>query len=127
MAKEYRRYRCDHGHEWIIFKDESELELPENRLCPEGHEVVTLQREKVLGHVQITFRPAGRIIDSVKGQSIMEGRYYVVIDDLLSSKELVTDNTFTWDEACKFARKFDQKSIDWVLKYWSKFKSYSPS
>lgn len=120
MAMEYRRYRCDFGHEWILFRDEKDPELESERVCPDGHEVITKRCEKAIDDTQITFRPAGRILDPIKGQEFMRGRYYVVLSNLDGTTELVSNVTFTWDEACRFAQRFDKRPFDWTLKQWDK-------
>ena len=120
MSKEYRRYRGDFGHEWVLFRDEQDPEQESERICPEGHQVITKRREKAIDDTQVTFRPAGRIVDPVKGQELMRGRYYVVLSNMDSSQELVTKSTFSWDEACQFAQRFDKRPFEWTLKQWDK-------
>ena len=122
MTKEYRRYICDHGHQWVLYKDSTDEEKPAEKFCPEGHESVTLSREAAIDDAQITLRPAGVIVDTITNQEAMRGRYYVVISSQNSDEEFVTDVTYRWEEACAFARKFDKRAFSWVQKYWSKIK-----
>ena len=94
--------------------------LPSVEACPFGHQAVTLIKERPVDDVQITMRPAARIVDEIKGQVAWKGKYYVVISTFGSSSELVSRNVYAWEDACLFARKFEGRTFDWVKKFSSK-------
>lgn len=118
--KEYRIYMCDFGHQWVLFKDQEDPEHEEDSICPEGHPAVTLSREPALDDVQVTFRPAGRIVDTVKKQVQGQGKYYIVISNLTGTQERVSKKVYTWQEACQIGKNFDMRSFYWALNYWER-------
>lgn len=114
---------CDEGHQWTFFRDEECEEKPEDRICPHGHEAVTLKKERALNDVVVTLRPAGRVVDFLRNQEAMRGSYYVVLSNIEGTEELVSEGVYNWEDACKFARKFDKRSFDWACKYWNQLGS----
>lgn len=111
----YWRYSCDHGHHWHFFREEDSHEAPEDAKCVEGHEAVTLSKCAPTPEVQITVRPAAYVGDSVTGRLQLEGRYLIVLSDLRGIIELVSIETFGWDEAVKYSRQFVGKTMEEVI------------
>ena len=70
--KEYRAYMFDFGHQWTIFKDKQDPEDKGDCICSEGHPAVTLKKEPVIDDVQMTFRPAGRVVDRTYARVMKE-------------------------------------------------------
>jgi hypothetical protein len=119
--KEYRVYRCDFGHQWTLFKDKDDPEINSDCRCPEGgHEAITTSIDPAGDYVQIILRPAARIVDRVKQQVMFQGKYYLIITDLDRKEERVSQEIYTWEEACRLARIFENRSFDWALKLWEK-------
>ena len=118
--KEYRYYMCDYGHQWTLFMDDSQPEKENHSLCPDGHQAVVYKKLPVINDIQITFRPAGRIVDIVKNQISLRGKYYVVISDISETREKVSQKAYSWKEAVEIATNFDKRSVDWALKYWQR-------
>lgn len=118
--KVYFRFRCDYGHEWVSFRDEFDVTSHDSEVCPFGHQAVTFIKERPVEDVQITMRPAARIVDELKGQVAWKGKYYVVISESGALSELVSRNVYAWEEACLFARKFEGRNFEWIKKYFSK-------
>lgn len=92
-------YRCDFGHSWSVFRDEDAGELPEDAVCPFGHEAVTLHKSQLLNMVQVSLRPAARVVDSVTGRTGHEYEYFLVITDLHKGIERMSAKAFTWEAA----------------------------
>ena len=118
--KEYRHYMCDSGHQWILYKDGNDPALDSDCHCTEGHQAVTMMRSPALNDVQITFRPAGRIVDSVTGQVYGKGKYYIVITNMDGNQEEISKKIYSWEEAFKAAKIFDNQSFEMALKMWQK-------
>ncbi len=109
--KVYWRYTCDFGHEWVLYRDEDVAESESDSYCPEGHPAVTLIKERPVDEVQITFRPAARIVDPVKFQVIMKGRYSLVLTDINEMQQLVSKQSFRWHEVVQLAAMF--RGLSW--------------
>jgi hypothetical protein len=104
--KAYWHYRCDHGHSWVLFREEDAKESPEDIVCPYGHEAVTLTKRRLLDFVQVSLRPAAQIVDRVTGQTGHEYEFYVVVTDLHRSMERSSTRTFRWAEAKAIVDQF---------------------
>ncbi|MGL6345118.1 MAG: hypothetical protein ACRC80_38945 [Waterburya sp.] len=111
---------CDYGHQWSLFVDDDEPEKEEHSLCPEGHQAVICKNLPVVDDIQITFRPAGRIVDQVKNQISLRGKYYIVISDISETWKKKSQKAYSWKEAIEIATNFDKRSVDWALKYWQR-------
>ncbi|MHC5824488.1 MAG: hypothetical protein ACYT04_53780 [Nostoc sp.] len=116
--KEYRAYMCDFGHQWTLFKDKQDPEDSGDCVCSEGHPAVTLSKEPALDDVEITFRPAGRVVDTVKEQVHGRGKYYIVISNLAGTQERVSKKVYSWEEIYQIGKRFDKRSFEWALTYW---------
>jgi len=118
--REYRRYRCDHGHAWEVLRDVGEDERPEDIVCPSGHEAIVCMREHPADEVQIVYRPAARIVDPVKNQVQGSGRYYLVLLDREDREICASANTYSWDEVVQMSQLFRGKTKSRALEYWNR-------
>jgi hypothetical protein len=116
----YRRYRCDHGHEWTVTTREGEPESAQDVQCPEGHEAVTCNEEQPADEVQIVLRPATRIVDRVTGKTWDAGRYFVALLDRADQELCVSSEHYTWEEATKLAGLFKGKDESRALDWWKR-------
>lgn len=107
--KVYWKCRCDYGHEWGGFFEEDAV-LP--TICTEGHEAVQISKYPPIDQVQVSIRPAGRIVDQVKGQVHYERHAWVVIESLSGDWSYTTKKMYIWREAEKIIRLFERSSID---------------
>ncbi len=108
--KAFWNYRCDYGHEWDLFRDESASESPDDAICPFGHEAVTLEKCRLLDMVQLAIRPAAQIVDMTTGQIGREFEYYVVVTDLHNDIERMSRKPLTWNDAKAVLDRFRIRS-----------------
>ena len=120
--KVVRNYRCDAGHEWIVARNAEEGEKAGDDICPAGHSAVTCRVEQPVEDVQILLVPAARIVDAVKGQRVLDGRYYISILDKAGSELLASKDHFAWDEVLKLAGLFQGKSVEQARRWWERKK-----
>lgn len=104
--KVYWIYRCDHGHSWTIFRDEDAAERAGDGVCPFGHDAVTLGKQRLIDAVQVSIRPAGRVVDPVKRQIGHEYEFYFVITDLHCEAERMSVKTYAWAQIMAIADRF---------------------
>lgn len=104
--KAYWIYRCDEGHTWMLFRDENAVENPPDSVCPFGHEAVTLHKERMLDAVQVSLRPAARIVDRVKQQVGHEHEFYLVVTNLHTGEERMSRRPSTWKDIKNLADRF---------------------
>ena len=100
---------CDFGHHWTLFVDVQIAEKKDDGLCPvcvESTEAVMLKKCPVANEVQITIRPASRIVDRVKQQIALRGKYYIIISDISESWHKVSEKTYSWNETMEIIRNF---------------------
>lgn len=116
----YRRYRCDHGHEWTVTRRQGAPEEVADTRCPEGHEAVTCNEELPADEVQVLFRPAARIVDLVTGKVWHSGQYYVVLLDRADQELCMSRAHYTWDEAARIASLFRGKDKSRALDWWKR-------
>jgi hypothetical protein len=116
----YRRYRCDFGHEWTLPRQDDEPERKEDTYCPEGHEAVTCKEEQPADEVQVLLRPAARIVDRVKGQVALSGRYWLLLLDRFDKTLCVSSRDYSWDEAVRLAGLFKGKDHVQAMEWWSR-------
>jgi hypothetical protein len=114
----YRRYRCDHGHEWIVATHSEKAEVEGDLFCPAGHDAVTCSEEMPADEVQVLIRPAARIVDRVTGNVALAGRYYLVLLDQGDSEICASSNDLSWDDAVKLATLFKGKDTPRALEWW---------
>lgn len=103
--KIYLSLACDFGHSWGGFLDE-EAEVPD--VCPEGHEVVTRSKMPPIDQVQITIRPAGRL---VHGRPVGENKVQVIVSDIQGTWEYRSQQLYSWREAEAVVRRFEKRSL----------------
>jgi hypothetical protein len=106
--KAYFDLMCDFGHRWGGFFDEN-FEVSD--VCPQGHDAVTCTKRAPIDQVQITFRPAGRLTDTVKEQYSFENKVQIVIGDIHQTWAYESKKLYSWREAEGILRMFEKKSI----------------
>jgi hypothetical protein len=116
----FRSYRCDHGHHWIVRREDGEGEHPSDTVCPEGHSAITCREEFPVDDVQILISPAARIVDEVKGQRILDGRYYLSLLDKTGKEVCTSKEHYDWDTVVKLTAFFRKRSIEMALTWWAK-------
>ncbi len=114
----YRRYRCDHGHEWTVVSQEGTREDADQVVCPNGHEAVTCNEELPADEVQIVVRPASRVADRVTGAVLHAERYYLVLLDRADRELCASRQHLSWDEAIQLSALFRGKSASTALDWW---------
>lgn len=120
--KVFRSYCCEEGHEWLIGRNERELELPEDQICPRGHAAVTCRIERPVDDVHVLLSPAARIVDDVKGQRILNDRYLLSLLDKAGAELCSSQENYSWDEVVKLAFLFKGKSVEDALRWWARRK-----
>jgi hypothetical protein len=120
MKRGYRCYRCDHGHHWDVERGSGEPERAEDTKCVHGHEAVTRRDDIPTDEVQILIRPAARVVDRVKEQRALEGRYWLVLLDRDDGELRRSSQHYTWEEAARLGRLFVGKDNATALKWWKK-------
>lgn len=116
----YRCYRCDFGHHWEVEREKDEPERADDTRCSEGHEAVTCNEEEPADEVQIVLRPAARIVDKVKGQRGLEGRYWLVLLNRSGEEIRKSSHHYSWDEAVNLGKLFRGKDVSKALEWWTK-------
>lgn len=114
----YRRYRCDHGHEWTVATQQDKVEGAADVVCPEGHEAVTCNEEFPADEVQVLLRPAARVVDRVTGMVSGSGRYFLILLDHADRELCASSKDFSWDDAVKLAGLFKGKDAARALELW---------
>ncbi|GAB6188173.1 hypothetical protein [Thermopirellula anaerolimosa] len=97
--KAYWFYTCELGHRWTLFREEDAAEAPSDAICPQGHEAVTLQKQRLLDMVQVAIRPAARVVDQRTGRIDHEYEYYLVVTDLHNNVERMSRKPLSWSDA----------------------------
>jgi hypothetical protein len=118
----FRVYRCDFGHEWVIHKGESVPEDERDVVCPEGHEAVTCHAEYPADEVQVLIRPAARIVDPVRQQRVLDGRYWLVLLDRSGAEIESSLDHYSWDDVVSLARLFRGKPAEDARRWWARKK-----
>ena len=113
----FRRFRCEHGHELLVRGPEPHAQPPR---CAEGHEAVTCNEEGPTEEVQILLRPAARVVDSITGRSILEGRYYLVLLTPEGLELRHSEEHYEWEDALRRASLFRGKEIGHAARWWDK-------
>lgn len=116
----YRRYHCDHGHDWTVTTREGEPESAQDVHCPEGHEAVTCNEEQPADEVQFVLRPATRIVDRVTGRTWDAGRYFVALLDRADRELCVSREHYSWAEATKLAGMIKGQDESRALEWWKR-------
>jgi hypothetical protein len=115
----FRHYHCDYGHQWTVQRQHKEDEQPSDLICPEGHPAITGRVELPADDVQILISPAARVVDQLKRQRILDGRYYLSLLDQ-NGKELCSSKEhYDWNAVMKLAAFFTDKAIEQALAWWA--------
>jgi hypothetical protein len=120
--KVYWIYTCDYGHEWTILRDEKAQAVPEDRICPFGHESVTLQKWRPIDLVQIMLKPAAVLVDTFTNQIQYEKEYWLILSDIEDIEKLVSSRPYLWREVLSLAEKFQGRSKASAWELWGKIK-----
>ena len=106
--KVYFELRCDFGHQWGGLLDAN---AGVSEVCPEGHEAAILKKMPPIDHVQVTIRPAGRLVDPVKGQYAFENKVQIVVSDMQGAWGYQSQQLYSWQEAEAVVRMFELRSL----------------
>lgn len=115
-----RLYQCDYGHHWVVQKQKGDAELPEDIICPEGHEAVTCREDEPADEVQLLIRPAAKIVDRVTGQRAHERKYRVLLLDRTGAEICRSNNMYSWEDAITVGSLFREKSVEQAVKWWAR-------
>jgi hypothetical protein len=81
LMRVFRHYHCDYGHQWTVQRQHTEDEQASDLICTEGDPAITGRVELPVDDVQILISPAARVVDQLRRQRILEGRYYLSLLD----------------------------------------------
>lgn len=104
--KAYWVYMCDLGHSWSLFRDVEAEEQREDTFCPFGHEAVTLRKSVAADRVEITIRPAAQIADPVTGTTVLQNKYYLVLEGIHSEIQRSSRNPYSWEQIIHLIGRF---------------------
>jgi len=116
----FRSYQCDEGHHWVVQRQENENERPSDSICPEGHPAITCRVELPVDDVQILISPAARVIDPLRAQRVLDGRYYLSLLDKSGREICASKENYDWDAVVKLAAFFRKRSVELALAWWKK-------
>ena len=116
----FRSYQCDEGHHWVVQRQENENEQPSDTICPEGHPAITCQVEPPVDDVQILISPAARVVDPLRAQRVLDGRYYLSLLDGSGREICASKEHYDWDAVVKLAAFFRKRSVEFALAWWKK-------
>lgn len=110
-------YQCDKGHSWEVYRDLDAVERPEDTCCSHGHEAVTLKKCPVARRLEIVMHSAARVVDTLKGQTLGEGRFYVSLRDETGEVSVTSCKPMELVVATELSGKLAQMSDDMAEKY----------
>jgi hypothetical protein len=116
----FRSYRCEEGHDWVVERQENEDERPSDSICPEGHPAITCRVEPPVDDVQILISPAARIVDPLRAQRVLDGRYYLSLLDKSGREICASKEHYDWDAVVKLAAFFRKRSVELAWAWWKK-------
>jgi hypothetical protein len=117
--KIFWEYFCDYGHQWKLFREESEQAKENEEFCPFGHEAIGLSKYKPADEVQITIESAA-FIDN-RGKLHREREYYLVLHERVGSDVFLrTKTAYLWQEVIRLADIFHGQSKERAWKLWEK-------
>ena len=120
--KEYRRCFCEWNHSWTVFINKGESLKPEDSFCSEGHKAVRFRSKPMVDCIQVTLRPAARVVDEVKNTIGFEGLYYIIISDLAETWQRTSKGYYSLDEIIPIMKILEKRPSDWAIKYWDRKK-----
>lgn len=111
-------YRCEFGHTWLFYEDEEWQPLHEDELCPFPHDeeagefrnAVTLTKERMVDFVELSIRPAARMVNSKRDPIGHEYEFYLVVRDVHQHRERMSRWSYTWDQAKQLLDRFRNQS-----------------
>lgn len=104
--KAYWEYQCEECHVWTFLRDVDAVERPEDALCPEGHEAVTLSKQPFLDAVLLSILPAERVVDQVTKDTAGKGRYFLMLTDPQSGRERISRWEYKWQTIIEMLEGF---------------------
>jgi hypothetical protein len=103
----FHRFRCDYGHEWVLFSEALPRHLSAAQPCVEGHEAVTEQRETPVHKYYCSIIPAERTIESRSGGNVIgKGLYLVLVSEIGGSNSWISTRPMPLDSASEVVRVF---------------------
>jgi hypothetical protein len=70
--------------------------------------------------VQILISPAARVVDQLRRQRFLDGRYYLSLFDKNGAELCASKEHYDWDTVVKLAAFFKDKAIEQALAWWAK-------
>jgi hypothetical protein len=98
----FHRFRCDYGHEWVLFSEALRRSLSAAQPCPQGHEAVTEQREAPVHKYYCSIIPAERTLSG--GNVIGKDLYHVLVSEIGGSNSWISTRPMPLDSASEVVR-----------------------
>ena len=108
--KEYRHYECEYNHGWVFLRDSEAEEQVAETFCPWGHEAVVTRKRALTRFLEVSLRPAEEM-DGL-GKVSSGNRIYLVLTDLKTGQERMSNRTFTPNEIEQVQRQFYFISVE---------------
>ncbi len=70
--------------------------------------------------MQVLLRPASRVVDSVKRQVWLSGRFFVVLLDREDKEVAASAEHYSWEKAVEVGRLFKGKDLATAVRWWGK-------
>jgi hypothetical protein len=111
---------CDHGDTWSVFSEADQEPTGDALLCPEaGHPAIILARRPLDRYVRVTIAAAGAPPTS---QSDDRSKFFVELSTWDGQNRVLSQKTFTWDEAVKRAEYFHNLSWEDAERRWERLR-----
>ncbi|MCD9461161.1 hypothetical protein [Marinibactrum halimedae] len=104
---------------WLVLKDKDEPELPAESISSSGQEAVMLKKCKPGNYISVNILPAARITDDVKKTINYEKDFYVQLYCLSDDWSVISEKSYSSDEALKLASRFVGLTKDRAIKVWN--------
>jgi hypothetical protein len=98
-----------------VQRHDSENEQPSDLICPEGQPGDHSRTELPVNDVQILISAAARVVDPLRQQRILDGRYYLSLLDKTGKELCASKEHYDWDAGVKLAAFFRDKAIEQAL------------
>jgi hypothetical protein len=69
---------------------------------------------------QILISPAARIVDPLREQRTLDGRYYLSLLDKTGTEVRASKTHYDWDAVVRLATFFKGKSVEQALIWWAR-------
>jgi hypothetical protein len=112
------RYTCDFGHSWVLFREETSAERPEDLVCQHGHPAVTLLKERPADLIGVLCRPSALEDGVVTGKIYGEGYYRLVLLNREGTEERTSLRSYPWHEIVKLAERFAGRAREHAVRMW---------